>query len=65
MERQRIPNSRPLALALDIYSDSAIEPPSRNWWSRYNPTADDLPHFLERVRIVLMELTRQAAPGGR
>ena len=54
---------RPLALALEIYSDAQIEPNSRDWWSRYNPSAADLPGYLERVRTTLLSLTERVLRG--
>jgi len=61
MARLRGPRRRPLAMALEIYSDPEVNPPSRNWWSRYNPPQSQLDGYLERVRAVLMDLTGRAA----
>jgi predicted deacylase len=60
MERQRAYGRRPLALALEIYSDPAVEPASKAWWSRYNPPQGEMAAYLVRVRTVLMELTARS-----
>jgi len=65
MDRLRTPTHRPLAFALEIYSQNTIAPTARNWWDRYNPPENELPVYLERVRKVFLELTQRAQSGGR
>jgi len=63
MDRLRRIEARPLALALEIYSDPEITPVSRNWWGRYNPSGAEFSEYLGKVQKVLIELTQQAHAG--
>jgi hypothetical protein len=39
-------HSRPLALALEIYSKPEVAPTSASWWERYNPSGAELEEYL-------------------
>lgn len=61
MDPLRASGHLPLSFLLESYTVANISETSPDWWFRYNPRADEIQPILDKVRAVLIYMTRLSA----